>query len=178
MWFARKSAGIALFFAIAACGATGQVNSNPMPAAVAHRKATHKRALTAADRTSLLVAAQQLKKSRNAGGDCSHLVHAIYSRAGLPYRYADSEDLYAGVREFERVSRPEPGDVIVWHGHAGMVVHPSRHTFFSLLSRGPAVDNYKSRYWKGRGNPRFYRYIKNSSCAECTVAHNRIDGWQ
>jgi hypothetical protein len=31
------------------------------------------------------------------------------------------------------------------------------------LRTGPGIDDYRSRYWKSRGEPRFYRYIKNDS---------------
>src|SRR6185312_16441893 len=92
--------------------------------------------------------------------DCSHLVHAIYQTAGFPYQYAPSDDLSAGVARFYRVKAPLPGDLVVWRGHVGIVIKPSRHTFFSSLSSGPDTDNYNSPYWKRRGQLRFYRYIK------------------
>jgi len=117
---------------------------------------------------SVISAALDEKVRRDSAHDCSHLVHAIYERAGFPYTYASSDDLYDGVEGFHRVSRPQPGDLIVWHGHAGIVVQPSRHVFFSFLTAGPGTDDYYSRYWVGRGQPRFYRYIKNSACAGCT----------
>ncbi|MGO9086975.1 MAG: hypothetical protein ACLQBK_17270 [Candidatus Sulfotelmatobacter sp.] len=107
---------------------------------------------------------------RDSAHDCSHLVHEIYQRAGFPYVYASSDDLYDGVEGFRRVSKPQPGDVIVWPGHAGIVVQPSQHVFFSFLTRGPGTDDYRSRYWIARGQPRFYRYIKNDPCAGCTSA--------
>src|SRR5690242_6219615 len=34
--------------------------------------------------------------------DCSHLVHQIYSRAGFPYPYSSSSELYSGINEFQR----------------------------------------------------------------------------
>jgi len=103
------------------------------------------------------------KKARPAERDCSHLVHAIYKRAGFSYHYADSEDLYDGATGFRRVLRPEPADLVVWHGHVGIVIRPSGHQFFSFLSKGPGVDDYQSRYWRSRGQPRFYRYVKHDS---------------
>lgn len=133
----------------------------------------HKNTLTVEERSSLLAVARNTRKLHYSGHDCSHMVHAIYSQAGFPYRYADSEDLYDGVASFERVSKPKPGDLIVWHGHVGMVTRPTDHEFFSFLSRGPGVDDYRSRYWKARGPARFYRYIKPASCSECTVARSR-----
>jgi cell wall-associated NlpC family hydrolase len=119
------------------------------------------------DRLSLIAAALDARVRRDSEHDCSHLVHAIYEQAGFPYSYAPSSDLYAGVEGFQRVKQPEAGDLIVWRGHAGIVVQPSKHIFFSFMSSGPGTDDYQSPYWKGRGRPRFYRYVKNESCAEC-----------
>jgi cell wall-associated NlpC family hydrolase len=110
----------------------------------------------------VIAAALDPKVRRHAGQDCSHLVHAIYEKAGFPYAYANSDDLYDGVEKFRRVINPQPGDLIVWRGHAGIVVRPSRHVFFSFMSSGPGVSDYESSYWVGRGQPRFYRYIKKS----------------
>jgi hypothetical protein len=92
--------------------------------------------------------------------DCSHFVHGLYERAGFPYEYAGSSDLYDGVEEFRRVTNPQPGDLAVWRGHAGIVVNPAQHSFFSALSSGHGVDSYYSPYWKQRGQPRFFRYVK------------------
>jgi hypothetical protein len=92
--------------------------------------------------------------------DCSHLVHALYERAGFPYEYAPSSDLYAGIDEFRRVANPQPGDLAVWRGHAGIVVNPAQHSFFSMLSSGPGVDSWDSLYWKQWGRPHFFRYLK------------------
>jgi hypothetical protein len=119
------------------------------------------------DRLSLIAAALDARVRRDSEHDCSHLVHAIYDQAGFPYAYAPSSDLYAGVDGFQRVKQPEPGDLIVWRGHAGIVVQPSKHIFFSFMSSGPGTDDYQSPYWKHRGHPRFYRYVKNQRCAEC-----------
>jgi hypothetical protein len=93
--------------------------------------------------------------------DCSHFVHGIYERAGLPYEYASSSDLYAGIDEFRRVTNPQPGDLAVWRGHAGIVVNPVQHSFFSVLRSGPGLASYDSPYWKRRGRPRFFRYVKS-----------------
>jgi len=91
--------------------------------------------------------------------DCSHFVHGLYSRAGFPYAYAPSSDLYAGVDEFRRVTNPQPGDLAVWRGHTGIVVNPAQHSFFSLLRSGPGIASYESSYWRKKGHPRFYRYV-------------------
>src|SRR6202158_5239475 len=93
--------------------------------------------------------------------DCSHFVNGLYRRAGFPYRYASSSGLFAGVAEFRLVSSPQPGDLAVWPGHAGIVVNPVQHSFLSVLHAGPGVDKYDSKYWKRRGRARFLRYVED-----------------
>lgn len=94
--------------------------------------------------------------------DCSHLVHTIYDRAGFSYTYASSRDLYRGTGDFRRVKKPQPGDLIVWRGHVGIVVTPAQREFYSFLRHGPGIDEYDTQYWKQRGPVRFYRYIKSN----------------
>jgi cell wall-associated NlpC family hydrolase len=141
-------------------------SDHPRRAAGVHRT---QRTLTVDDGLGVISAALDPKVRHFAGNDCSHMVQAIYQRAGFPYAYATSDDLYEGVEGFLLVLHPQPGDLIVWHGHAGIVVRPSHHVFFSFTSRGPGVDHYDSGYWAGRGIPRFYRYIKNHPCPGCAV---------
>ena len=140
-----------------------EAGSNSAPTPAVKGQTARGRTLTKDDRTSVIAVALRTRKAQHAGRDCSHLVHSIYERAGFPYPYADSEDLYSGARGFRRVAHPEPADLIVWHGHVGIVLRPSGHQFFSFLSTGPGIDDYRSRYWKGRGQPRFYRYVKSDS---------------
>jgi hypothetical protein len=112
---------------------------------------------------AILNAALDSRHRADFTSDCSHFVHRLYQRAGFPYAYAPSSDLYAGIDEFQRVTKPQPGDLAVWHGHAGIVVNPAQHSFFSLLSSGAGVDSYDSPYWRHRGRPRFFRYVKATS---------------
>jgi hypothetical protein len=118
------------------------------------------RPLTRSEGLAILDVAQDSRYHAEFPFDCSHFVHGIYERAGLPYEYASSSDLYAGIDEFRRVAKPQPGDLAVWRGHAGIVVNPGRHSFFSVLSSGPGVASYDSAYWKQRGRPHFFRYVK------------------
>ncbi len=156
------------------CGVLCSLSAQGQSASTRASKATtshaRKSPLNNSDRQAVIASALASKRPRYGEHDCSHLVHAIYERAGFPYKYADSDDLYAGVEGFQRVSKPRSADLIVWHGHVGIVTQPSRHQFFSFLSAGPGVDNYRSRYWKGRGEARFYRYVKNDACPGCTLA--------
>jgi cell wall-associated NlpC family hydrolase len=119
------------------------------------------RTLSPDDRLSVIAAALDSKVRLYSERDCSHLVHAIYERAGFPYDYASSSDLYDGAEGFQRVAIPEPGDLVVWRGHAGIVIRPSHHIFFSFLHGGPGIDDYENSYWTRRGRPRFYHYVKN-----------------
>jgi cell wall-associated NlpC family hydrolase len=120
----------------------------------------HPITLSQDDRRSIIATARALNHRSRSRRDCSHLVHSVYSSAGFPYRYASSAELYRGTESFERVSRPQPGDLIVWQGHAGIVLDPARHLFFSALRYGPGIDSYNASYWRRRGTPRFYRYLK------------------
>jgi hypothetical protein len=65
-----------------------------------------------------------------------------------------------GTDDFQRVTHPKPGDLVVWSGHVGIVVNPAQHVFFSTLRQGPGIDSYGALYWKQRGPVRFYRYIR------------------
>jgi hypothetical protein len=112
---------------------------------------------------AVLGAAMETAHHRPVRQDCSHFVHAIYESAGFPYGYENSVSLYRGTSDFQRVSRPQPGDLIVWRGHMGIVVNPVQHSFFSSLRTGFGVEKYDSHYWRRRGNPRFYRYVKAAS---------------
>ena len=116
--------------------------------------------LTADEGLAVLGAALASRYRVEAHSDCSHLVHAIYEKAGFQYPYESSMDLYAGDGSFRRVLRPQPGDLVVWPGHAGIVVSPAQRTFFSALRSGLGVQAYDSIYWKGRGQARFLRYVK------------------
>ena len=143
-------------------------NATPMPAVECRSlRDTRGRTLNKNDRSSVIAVAFALalhsEKPRHTEHDCSHLVHSIYESAGFPYPYVGSDDLYDGVKGFLRVESPQPGDLVVWHGHVGIVIHPSGHVFLSLLRTGPSISDYLSRYWQSRGQPRFYRYIKNNS---------------
>ena len=134
-------------------------NSPPNTKLVVRTKPRH--TVRADDGLSILAAALDRRARLDSTNDCSHLAHAIYERAGFPYPYASSSDLYQGVNDFERVQQPQPGDLIVWRGHVGIVVEPFRHIFFSFLRSGPGTDDWTSPYWKTRGRRRFYRYVQN-----------------
>ncbi|HYM78853.1 MAG TPA: NlpC/P60 family protein [Candidatus Dormibacteraeota bacterium] len=170
----RKAVTLVLAFGLPCCVSWAQDQdphaAKSLKTATTASSRGQKSGLSMNERRSVIAAALESKKSPGGGHDCSHLVHSIYQRAGFPYTYADSDDIYAGTEGFRRVSRPQPGDLVVWPGHVGIVIRPTRHAFYSFLSRGPGIDDYQSRYWRGRGVARFYRYVKWNGCAGCTVA--------
>ncbi|MBZ5493432.1 MAG: CHAP domain-containing protein [Acidobacteriia bacterium] len=103
-------------------------------------------------------ALQSERRIRHPKPDCSHLVHLLYSRAGLIYPYQDSRVLYRGVSDFERVKMPQPGDLAVWLGHVGIVLSPQEKTFLSSVRSGIITESWTAPHWVRRGRPRFYRY--------------------
>ena len=164
---------ILAFCALYSFGAWGQsANSHDSQHRPQVQRRNVQRTLTVDDGLSVIDAALDSRRLKHSG-DCSHLVHAIYERAGFRYTYANSYDLYEGVEGFQRVFEPQPGDLIVWRGHVGIVVHPSRHIFFSFKSSGPGTADYTTSYWMGRGRPRFYRYVKDDPCPGCVLRAGR-----
>jgi len=107
-----------------------------------------------------IIGAALESRHTDSNADCSTLVHAIYERAGFAYSYANSSELYAGIKAFRQVKRPQPGDLVVWRGHVGIVISPVQHSFFSAMRSGRGVEFYDSPYWKARGQPRFFRYLR------------------
>src|SRR5713226_2206105 len=171
MRFSAKSAGVLTLCGLALSASAAQPQSQKAQSSEANtrvrrEKASRRPALVALspdDGLSVIAAALDARVQATRQRDCSHLVHAIYLRAGFPYPYASSSDLYAGADDFQRVTHPQPGDMVVWPGHVGIVVNPAQGVFFSRLGRGPGVDAYGAQYWKERGPVRFYRYIKSAS---------------
>ena len=168
MQFHAKHAGLFLLLCLAATPAAltqgkRETSSKAHPVTpkdpVVGRKPAPSRLLTHCDGLAILGAALVFHHQPSAS-DCSHLVHGLYARAGFAFEYASSSDVYVGVDEFRRVANPQPGDLAVWPGHAGIVINPAQHSFFSVLSSGPGVDTYNSPYWRQRGQPHFFRYVK------------------
>jgi len=135
-----------------------------------HQDLSTSRSLTMDDGLSVIASALDSRGRLYSGNDCSHLVHTIYERAGFPYSYVSSSTLYDGTKEFQRVKHAQPGDLVVWPGHVGIVVNPAGHECFSTLSSGAGIDSYDAPYWKQRGRLRFYRYVKT----QAPVASRRL----
>lgn len=116
------------------------------------------RLLTLREGEAIVNAAWERERQTARRPDCSHLVYEVYTLAGYPYPYADSFDLYAGADGFARVAKPQPGDLVVWRGHVGIVVNPAEHSFYSSVTSGLHTEFYDAPAWRARGPARFYRY--------------------
>lgn len=169
MEFPAKGAPLFLLFCLVALlAASGEEKREaadgsdgaPRENAAMQQRLKRARPLTRSEGLRIVHAAMDSQHPVRSRYDCSHFVHGAYQRAGFPYTYASSSDIYAGDTEFLRVTNPQPGDVAVWPGHAGIVVNPARHSFVSVLHNGPGVDRYDAKYWRLRGQPRFFRYVK------------------
>ena len=145
MWLRKEWISFQLLFfafcAIAPLTSSAQQNRESMdgtdsPASKTtdqHAKPLTARVLTPDEGLAVLGAALESRAHPDLRSDCSHLVHAIYERAGYRYSYVNSSTLYAGSAEFRRVARPQPGDLVVWPGHVGIAVNPAQRSFFSAL---------------------------------------------
>src|SRR6266849_3897054 len=154
---------VARTFALAACLAGAYLAAGSLAQAQAPSvppgSRSNSRLLTAEEGRAIVDAARDQDQPARRARDCSHLVHQTYLNAGFEYPYASSFELYAGNENFKRVRNPQPGDLIVWPGHAGIVLEPLEHSFYSLVSTGLETQDYEGPYWRSRGRPRFYRYI-------------------
>lgn len=124
----------------------------------AQERAFVPRPITLREGKTIVNAAWERERQTDRRPDCSHLVHEVYTLAGYPYPYADSFALYVGTKGFVRVAKPQPGDLVVWRGHVGVVVDPTEHSFYSSLTSGLRTDFYDAPQWRARGVARFYRY--------------------
>jgi NlpC/P60 family len=145
------------------CIAAGSLTNAQVPPA-SQGSVANSRLLSAEQGRAIVDAARDQDQPARGAQDCSHLVHQAYLDAGYEYPYASSFELYAGSENFERVRHPQPGDLIVWPGHVGIVLAPLEHSFYSLVSTGLEAQNYEGPYWRSRGRPRFYRYkVENAA---------------
>jgi len=170
-----------LLFAAGAVHAqqTSESRENVKPAYLARGEIDDRHGTTSglmsSDDRLLVISAALGRQGSRFKPDCSHLVHEIYSRAGFPYRYSSSSDLYSGINEFQRVTTPQAADLIVWPGHVGIIVSPTQHAFYSSLRSRVGVDFYDSSYWRGRGKPRFYRYAKRTLTADSSKRDHSVE---
>src|SRR5215472_8905399 len=122
---------------------------------------------------AIVQAAWELRRGLGEKPDCSHFVNAVYSRAGFDYEYARSSEIFDGSNSFRRVQKPQPGDLIVWQGHMGIVIDPVEHSFYSSVLAGFAIEDYRSASWLKRGRPRFYRYLVDNTVLRAVTQTHR-----
>jgi hypothetical protein len=131
------------------------------------------RPITLREGETIVNAAWERERQTARRPDCSHLVNEVYTLAGYPYPYADSFDLYVGTKRFVRVVKPQPGDLIVWRGHVGIVVDPGERSFYSAVTSGLRTEFYDAPQWRARGPARFYRYAATTR-SNLTQANTRL----
>ena len=153
MFDAGSIIGLLLSFLLSSCC----ISPPPQPPSANPRP----RLLSAAEGDAIVQAAWELRRGLPAKPDCSHFVNVVYARAGFPYEYAQAKAIFAGIAGFRRVRMAQPGDLVVWQSHMGIVIDPREHSFYSSVLSGFAIENYQSGYWTRRGDPRFYRFVVN-----------------
>jgi len=158
---------MAIFLLVGVSGAVAQ------DSAPAHQTAFTPRLLTLREGEAIVNAVRGRNQHTSRMPDCSHLVHEVYTVAGYLYPYADSFDLYAGIDGFVRVTNPQPGDLIVWLGHAGIILDPAEHSFYSSVSTGLRTEFYDAPEWRARGLARFYRY-ETATPGNLSLANERL----
>jgi cell wall-associated NlpC family hydrolase len=99
--------------------------------------------------------------------DCSGFVrrvfHEVFPIAGLLARDDLSVATFAIVDLFVDIDSPASGDIVLWTGHIGIVVDPTKRTFIGAqTSTGVAVASYASGYWASHnGGPKKFRKWKS-----------------
>jgi hypothetical protein len=129
--------------------------------------------ITLREGETIVNTARERERQTASRPDCSHLVYEVYTLAGYPYPYADSFDLYTGADGFVRVTQPQPGDLVVWRGHVGIVVNPAKHSFYSSVTSGLRTEFYDAPAWRARGSARFYRYA-SATHEDVTLVNARL----
>jgi cell wall-associated NlpC family hydrolase len=145
-----------IFVALCLATASAALGQNVRPSSV---ETPAPRPIARKEGRLILAAIPAIDADSESETDCSHLVHDVYEQAGFSYDYVSSRELYIGSTNFARVRAPQPGDLIVWRGHVGIVIDPKQHSFFSFVRSGPDTQFYDSPYWRSRGIARFFRYV-------------------
>jgi hypothetical protein len=150
--------GVCVALASFAGACLGQAQTRTQAAHGSQGIESNSRLLTADEGRVIVETVLDPDQAARGAEDCSHLVHQLYLSAGFDYTYASSFEIYAGNENFRRVKTPQPGDLVAWPGHVGIVLDPREHSFYSLVSTGLEAQDYEGSYWRSRGRPRFYRY--------------------
>lgn len=118
--------------------------------------ATHN--FTLVKRDTIIAKAKTFRGTPHRILDCSHFVNKVYQQVGLAYAYTDCSKI-ASIGDFEKVSTPLPGDIILFGPspdkaeHMGIVIDPAKKQFIGAQSRGVAIAVYDgTQAW---GNPKY-----------------------
>ena len=72
----------------------------------------------------------------------------VFPQAGLASRNDLNALKFLTADLFRDVSEPDPGDIVCWDGHVGIVCDPAAGKFLGAqTSTGVMVASYKSGYW-------------------------------
>jgi cell wall-associated NlpC family hydrolase len=101
------------------------------------------------------------------GIDCSHFVYQVLNEArkacssGFPVpqvvNYRNTATMESSHLWFP-TKMPEPGDLVMWDGHAGIIVGNGRFVG-AQSSTGVAEATHAGGYWAGRSAKRFLRFV-------------------
>src|ERR1700720_1699066 len=86
----KHAARLWLGFLLLAGSSVAQAQVRPQ----SQKKISSPQLLTAREGEEIVQAAWERDQQPDRAPDCSHLAHEVYSRAGYPYPYARSVDLY------------------------------------------------------------------------------------
>jgi cell wall-associated NlpC family hydrolase len=97
--------------------------------------------------------------------DCSHFVHEVYKRAGLPYAFRPTEALL-DAPEFEVVpnSEAKAGDLLVMRGHVGILDEKGKLISATLTRRRRAPSSITRYDLRNFRNIRGKRYVLRYRC--------------
>lgn len=99
--------------------------------------------------------------------DCSHLVHDLFQAAGYSFEYTNTATWASRARTLGFVqlppsALPQPGDVVLFDRHMGVVTAPGRF-FGSQTSTGPACTTFgaTAHDWGNAARPvlGYYRWV-------------------
>src|SRR5881296_472325 len=139
----RIARGIALAVCLVGGWMAGGSQAQAQVRSASQESVSNSRLLSAEGGRTIVDATRDQDQPARGAQDCSHLVHQTYLNAGFEYPYASSFELYAGNRNFQRVRYPQPGDLIAWPGHVGIILNPREHRFYSLVSTGLEAQDYE-----------------------------------
>ena len=101
--------------------------------------------------------------------DCSHLVYRALNAArqqlGAAGGFSVHPAIYQSTATMEssgqwvKTEVPEPGDLVLWNGHVGIIIDPAAGKFIGAqTSTGVKDESYTTGYWATYPGKRFVRF--------------------